>query len=72
VLRAPLLWHLSAPRAGVEFFAATVDAVYARPCEDAGCGHSLDDHGKPYGPAAGFRREQCLACPCPGYRRPAA
>jgi hypothetical protein len=69
LLRPPLLWHLSAPRAGLQFFALTIDTVYARPC--TGCGHTLDDHGRPYGPAASFRREQCLACPCAGYRRPA-
>lgn len=70
MLKAPLLWHLSAPRATLEFFAGTVDAVYARRC--TGCSHALDDHGKPYGPAAAFRREQCLACSCPGYEWPAA
>lgn len=63
-----LLRHLFAPgpASGRQYFDTVIEATLAKPC--GRCRHLMDDHGVSYGPLASFRRDQCLTCPCPGFR----
>lgn len=69
-LQAPstLLRHLwkPGPASGRQFFEEVIEDTLRAPC--ARCAHTMDDHGASYGPLPALRRDQCLACPCPGFR----
>lgn len=64
-----ILRHLFAPgpASGLQHFEEVIDKTLAKKCARPGCAHPMDDHGPAYGPLPSFRRDQCLACDCPGF-----